>query len=121
MDERQKPVVTSKVQSTSRVSSVSYGSGVEEGYSSQMLTRNVTPFLIIGLVAPLGKRDLARVALKHRTGHVCICMFVVFVCVHVTLCLLVVGHLCGILLSLFCIWLRAELPFPLSVVPMTRL
>ncbi len=31
MDERQKSVVTSKVQSTSRVSSVSYGSAVEEG------------------------------------------------------------------------------------------
>ena len=48
MDERQKPVVTSKVQSTSRVSGVSYGSGVEEGYSSQMRTRNLTLFLIIG-------------------------------------------------------------------------
>ncbi len=29
-------------------------------------------------------------------------IFVVFVCVRVTLCLLVVSHLCGILLSLFC-------------------
>ena len=74
VDERQKPVVTSKVQSTSRVSSVSYGSGVEKGYSSQMLTRNLTPFLIIGRVAPSGKRDLVRVASKHRTGHVCICI-----------------------------------------------
>ena len=83
MDERQKPVVTSKVQSTSRVSSVSYGFGVEEGYSSQMCTRNLTPFLIIGLVALSGKRDLVRVALNRRTGHVCICICLLFLYVYV--------------------------------------